>query len=109
VEYEKYGYARYAMVHKGDQRVIGFCGLKFNSEVGMPDIGYRMLPEYWGQGFATEAALAVLEYSRDVLGVEKYFGDVVEENVASIRVLEKLGLRHVDTYQKYGFTVRRYE
>jgi len=109
VEYEKYGYARYAMVHKGDRRVIGFCGLKFEPAAGLPDIGYRMLPEYWGQGLATEAALAVLEYSRDVLHVERFFGVVVEQNVASINVLEKLGLRHVDTYQKYGFTVRRYE
>jgi len=109
VEYKKYGYARYALVHKGDQRVIGFCGLKFEPEAGLPDIGYRMLPEYWGQGLATEAALAVLEYARDVLHLEKFFGEVVEQNVASINVLEKLGLRHVDTYEKYGFTVRRYE
>jgi RimJ/RimL family protein N-acetyltransferase len=109
VEYEKYGFARYAMVHQGDQRVIGFCGLKYVPAVGMSDIGYRMLPEYWGQGLATEAARAVMDYSRDILHVEKIFGEVVEENVASINVLEKLGLRHVDTYQKYGFTVRRYE
>lgn len=109
VEYEKYGYARYAMVHKGDQRVIGFCGLKFIPEFGIPDFGYRMLPEYWGQGLATEAALAVLDYARDVLHLEKIFGEVVEENVASINVLEKLGFRHVDNYQKYGFNVRRYE
>lgn len=109
VEYEKYGYARYALVHKGDQRVIGFCGLKFVPEAGLPDIGYRMLPEYWGQGLATEAARAVIDYARRVLNVEKFFGEVVEQNVASINVLEKLGLRHVDTYEKYGFTVRRYE
>lgn len=109
VEYKKYGYARYALVHKGDQRVIGFCGLKFEPEAGLPDIGYRMLPDYWGQGLATEAALALLEYARDVLHLEKFFGEVVEQNVASINVLEKLGLRHVDTYEKYGFTVRRYE
>ena len=108
-EYERYGYARYAMVHKDDQRVIGFCGFKFEPKAGMPDIGYRMLPEYWGQGLATEAALAVIEYARRVLGVEQFFGEVVEQNVASINVLEKLGLRHVDTYEKYGFTVRRYE
>ena len=108
-EYKRYGYARYAMVHKGDQRVIGFCGFKFEPEAGLPDIGYRMLPEYWGQGLATEAARAVIDYARRVLGVEKFFGEVVEQNVASINVLEKLGLSHVDTYEKYGFTVRRYE
>lgn len=109
MQYEKFGYARYALVHKGDQRVIGFCGLKFEPDEDSADLGYRMLPEYWGQGLATEAARAVLKYARDVLGVERIFGEVVEQNTASINVLTKIGLRHVDTYQKYGFTVRRYE
>ena len=109
VEYEKYGYARYAVVHRGDQRVIGFCGLKYFPEFGMPDIGYRILPEYWGQGLATEAALAVVEYAHEVLKLGKLFGEVVDANAASINVLKKIGLRHVDTYQKYGFTVYRYE
>lgn len=109
VEYEKYGYARYALVHKGDRRVIGFCGLKSIPQEDIPEIGYRMLPEYWGQGLATESALAVLDYARNVLRLDKIFAEVVEENTASINVLEKIGFRHVDTYQKYGFTARRYE
>jgi ribosomal-protein-alanine N-acetyltransferase len=108
-EYEKYGYARYALIHKGDQKLIGFCGIKFEVELGLPDIGYRMMPAYWGKGLATEAVRAVLEYAHDVLGLEKIIGEVVDQNLASSKVLLKMGFRHVDTYEKDGFTINRYE
>lgn len=108
-EYKKYGYARYALVHKSDDRVIGFCGLKFEEEMGLPDIGYRMLPEYWGRGLATEAARATLEYARTELGLGRIVGLAVVENVASNRVLEKIGMRIVATFEEDGFTINRYE
>lgn len=107
--YKKYGYARYALIHKGDQRLIGFCGLKFDLKSGLPDLGYRMLPEYWGQGHGTEAVLAVLDYARDVLGLEKIFAEVVDQNTASNKLLLKAGFCHVDSYKKDGQTIYRYE
>jgi len=108
-EYEKYGYARYALIHKGDQKVIGFCGVKYIPEFDLPDIGYRMLPEYWGKGLGTEAVRAALKYARTELGLNKIIGEVVKENTASNKLLLKVGLRLVDTYEKYGFTINRYE
>ncbi len=108
-EYEKYGYARYALIHKGDQKIIGFCGVKFEPSLGYPDIGYRMLPDYWGKGLGTEAAAAVVNYARDTLGIKKLVGEVVDKNIASNKLLLKLGFSHVDTYQKDGFTIYRYE
>lgn len=108
-EYEKYGYARYALIHKGDQKVIGFCGVKFEPDLGHPDIGYRMMPEYWGEGLGTEAVAAALKYAHEVLGLKKIIGEVVDQNVASNRLLLKVGFRLVDTYEKNGFTINRYE
>ena len=61
-EYHHYGYARWALVDKQTQQVIGFCGLKYEPELNAPDIGYRMLPEYWGKGLGMEASKAALEY-----------------------------------------------
>jgi len=108
-EYEMYGYARYALVHKGDQKVIGFCGVKFEPELGLPDIGYRMMPAYWGRGLATEAVAATLKYAREVLGLERIVGEVVDQNLASNKLLLNLGFRPVDTYVKDGITINRYE
>ncbi|GLP95872.1 GNAT family N-acetyltransferase [Paraferrimonas sedimenticola] len=108
-EYRRYGYARYALVHKGDNKVIGFCGVKYLEDEGRPDIGYRMLPEYWGQGLAYEAAQAAMDYARDELGLTNIMAEAVVENIASNKILTKIGLTLVDTYHRYGFNVNRYE
>lgn len=109
VEYRKYGYARYALIHKADKKVIGFCGIKYEPELGEPDIGYRMLPEYWGKGLAMEAAKAILDYARSVLGLNKIIGEVAIGNIASSKILLNLGFKLVDTYKRDGFTLNRYE
>lgn len=96
-EYEKYGYARYAVVHKQDQKVIGFAGLKFLPEFGEADLGYRMLPQYWGQGLASEMAVSLVVHAFDDLGLKKILGFAMPENPASCRVLEKAGF-HFDKF-----------
>ncbi len=91
-DYQKYGYGRWACVLKANTEVIGFAGLKYLADSHEVDIGYRFLPTYWGQGLATEACRAVLDYGRNRLGLERIIGLVHPENVASVRILEKLGL-----------------
>jgi RimJ/RimL family protein N-acetyltransferase len=56
------------------------------------DLGYRFLPQYWGQGLATEACAASIDFAFQVLGLARVIGLVLAENVASIRVLEKVGM-----------------
>lgn len=107
-EYRRYGYARYALVHKADQRVIGFCGLKYEPSLGAPDLGYRMLPEYWGQGLGREAAAAALHYGQNTLGLDAIMAEVVVENEASRRILIGLGFHCVKTYELEGHQIERY-
>jgi RimJ/RimL family protein N-acetyltransferase len=57
-----------------------------------PDVGYAILPEENGKGYATEAAKGVLEYARKDLGIEDAFGFCAAEDMRSRRVLEKVGL-----------------
>ncbi|MCO7227470.1 GNAT family N-acetyltransferase [Pleionea sp. CnH1-48] len=108
-EYEQYGYARYALIHKEDNRVIGFCGVKYEPDLGAPDIGYRMLPEYWGQGLGYEAASTTLEFAKHTLGLERIVGEVAEENIGSWKILEKCGMQRIDEYEKMGFRIYFYE
>lgn len=93
-DYRNHGYGRLAVVHKKDDKVIGFCGLKYLDDMDEIDIGYRFLPEYWGQGIATEAASACLRHAETNLGLRNIIGLVMAENTASHRVLQKLGFRH---------------
>lgn len=98
-DYEKYGYGRYAVIHKADNKVIGFCGLKFLEDVGKTDLGYRFLPQYWGQGIGIEAAKACLQYGVEQLQIETVFAMAMPENKGSVAILQKLGfveLGHMD-------------
>ena len=90
-DYRKHGYGRLAVVDKSTERVIGFCGLKYLDDLNEVDIGYRLLPEYWGRGLATESGLAVMSHGHEELGLQNIIGLVLPENLASHRVLEKLG------------------
>jgi len=106
-DYEKYGYGRFAVEYKGTGKVIGFCGIKYIEEIGLPEVGYRYLTEYWGRGIGTEAARACVDFARDDLGLKKLVALIIPENQASIRIAEKLGMTRgplihiydVDTYQ----------
>ncbi|QOL51070.1 GNAT family N-acetyltransferase [Massilia litorea] len=71
---------------------IGVCGLAKRDFLDDVDIGYAFLPQYGGQGYAIEAARAVLAHAKR-LGLKRIVATVRPDNSASIRVLEKLGLR----------------
>lgn len=79
--------------HNPDQ-YIGFAGF-LRSEVGDPGLVYGIHPDFCGQGYATEAARAVLDYALRELGFSNIKADVDEPNMASRRVLEKLGMKQL--------------
>ena len=57
------------------------------------NIGYELDPVYWGYGYATEAARAMLAFGFDDLGLHRIRAECVADNVASVHVLQKLGMR----------------
>ena len=93
-DYQIYGYGRFAVIYKSDQKLIGFTGIKYLPEVnGESDLGYRFLPEYWGKGIATESSKMALAYGFKSLQLEKILGFTELKNKASTRVLEKVGFK----------------
>jgi len=79
------GYGEFLVELKEGGDPIGLCGLLFRESLNVSDIGCAFLPKYWRRGYAYEAACAVMEYGRSTLGIS-------EENLASIKMLEKLGM-----------------
>lgn len=110
-DYDTYGYGRWAVVHKEDQKVIGFAGLKYLPEMDETDIGYRFLPKYWGKGIATEVSKPIIKYGFEQLKLERIIGIAMEQNIASWKVLEKIGLRFykIDEYEGDGGAHRWYK
>jgi ribosomal-protein-alanine N-acetyltransferase len=90
-DYATYGYGRFACVWKESGEIVGFCGPKFLPDTQEVDLGYRFLPDFWGRGLATESSLAVIDYARNQLGLRRLVAWVHVDNVASARVLAKLG------------------
>ena len=107
-DFETVGYGRWACVLKNDHRVIGFCGLKYLPDLDAVDVGYRLLPDYWGRGLATEACEASLNFGFAKLHLDQIIGLVHPENGASIRVLEKSGMQADGRFVYDGTPVLRY-
>jgi len=108
-DFDTVGYGRWACVLKDTGAVIGFCGLKYLPELDEVDVGFRFLPEYWGQGIATETSSACIAFGFDVLKLNRILGLVLAENEASIRVLEKCGLTRNGTVTYEGDCALKYE
>jgi ribosomal-protein-alanine N-acetyltransferase len=107
-DYAVHGFGRMACIEKQSGRLVGFSGIKYLEELQEVDVGYRFLPDCWGKGYATESALALMEEARRRFGIERFFGMVQPENVASARVLQKLGLAFERSAVEHGMTMDFY-
>jgi RimJ/RimL family protein N-acetyltransferase len=90
--YQKYGFGLWHTARKTDGMAVGLCGLLRRDILPDVDVGYALLPAFWGMGFAYEATSATLRHGADKFGLERVIGVVSEGNAGSIRVLEKLGM-----------------
>ena len=99
--YERFGLGLLHVARKSDGAAVGMCGLLQRDILPDVDLGYAFLPAYWGGGLAFEAAQATLRYGVQKLGLKRVIGVVSEGNDASIRVLEKLGMRFERMYPMF--------
>lgn len=90
--YREHGFGMYLVVEKGTGSSLGISGLVRRETLPEVDLGFAFLPEHWGRGYALEAAQVAVAEAR-ALGLPRLLAITVPENAASIRLLEKLGLR----------------
>jgi RimJ/RimL family protein N-acetyltransferase len=109
--YKEKGYGLFAVVEKESSRVIGYCGF-YNLSIDGKDeveIGYRLHPSVWNKGMGTEVASAVRDFGFNEMGFDRMISAIEAENIASIRVAEKNGMRHEkDSLFKEQIQVRIY-
>lgn len=95
-QYALYNHGRWAVHTKPGLEFIGWCGLKNRPERDHEiDLGYRFLQSAWGKGYATEAAFACLKYGFETLGLQRIVGRAMPQNLASLKVLEKIGMVYI--------------
>jgi len=89
----RFGFALQALERRTDAQPLGMCGLLRRDSHPDVEIGYALLPRARGQGYAREAAAATLEWAFGILKLPRVVALVAPGNAASIRILEKLGMR----------------
>lgn len=108
--YETQPLAQWAVVEKSTGQLIGLCGflLRSSGNEGEWELAYRFLPAYWGQGLATEAAIACRDIAFQNPAISQIVVLVEASHIASIRVAEKVGLRLQCETQLQGITVLKF-
>lgn len=108
-QYALYNYGRWAVHLKTDLQFIGWCGLKNIPQRDEIDLGYRFKKEFWGKGYATEAAFACIKYGFEKLKLNRIIGRAIPGNIASLKVLEKCGMTFLKEETIDGYPAKTYE
>jgi ribosomal-protein-alanine N-acetyltransferase len=93
--WDEHGFGRWALIDKRTGSLIGWGGLSGLENTGDMEIGYGLGKAHWGKGLATEAATALLKYGFEQLGLDRIVAVTWPGNIASQRVLAKLGMKYV--------------
>ena len=97
--YRRHGFGLNRVALKADDAAIGICGILQRETLAEPDLGFAFLPEFRRQGYALEAAQAVLEHASQVMGLSRVAAILSPQNTASAGLLEKLGFSFERHYQ----------
>ena len=90
---ERLGFGLYLTERKSDGVPLGICGLIKRDSLDDVDIGFAFLPQFTAIGYATEAATATMAYGKNTFGLKRIVGITSRDNVTSIILLEKIGLK----------------
>ena len=91
--YRRHGFGLYLVELKDRKVPIGMCGVLKRESLPDPDLGFAFLPEYWGKGYAFEAASAALDQARDFFKLARILAITNPDNDASIKLLATLGFQ----------------
>ena len=108
--YSRDGFGQWAVIEKASGNLIGECGISVQiiDDTKEYEIGYRFSRQSWGQGMATEAAIACRDFGFTKLKLEKLISLIEAENHQSIRVAEKVGMKLEKESVFHGIPVRIY-
>ena len=87
--------SQFAVIFRGNNELIGYCGFLHQKVDGRNEIeiGYRLHPDYWNRGLASEAAQVVRDHAFRDLNLPKVISLIHPDNIASRRVAEKNGMK----------------
>lgn len=109
--YEMHGYGPWALVQKSSMQFLGYCGLYMQKDVNGRDeieLLYGILRQHWGQGYASEASIAIANLAKSKFNIKRLISLIEPENKSSVRVAEKLGMALERKISRWGKTYHLY-
>lgn len=103
------GFGQFGVFDKTEENLLGYCGLQFLDKTELVEIYYGFFREFWGKGFATEAAKAVLRFGFEQIKLPKIVGVTHPDNFDSQKVLKKVGLNGGGNARFYNMEVVYFE
>jgi ribosomal-protein-alanine N-acetyltransferase len=100
--WEKFGYGVWAIIENRSRRMIGYCGLRYLTDLDETEVLYGLAKEYWGKGIATAVAEAAVQFGFERAGLQRIIALAFPANHASRRVMEKVGLRYKKHVEVFG-------
>ena len=104
--WENRGWAEWVVELRAYGTTLGYCGLEDLDGTGEVEVGYGFAKQHWGRGYATEGGRASLAWGFQNLSLDRIVGVAEHENAASLRVLEKIGMRYEKDGTWYGKPMR---
>ena len=106
--WQKRGYGLWAVELKETDALLGRCGLSYIADTAEVEVDFILDRVYWGKGFATEAGQASMQFGFAEMGLSTIIGIVHPENLASQRVLSKIGLHFVEATEYFGMACYKF-
>jgi len=98
----------FSVILKENGKLIGDCALEQMEEEGAAELGYDFRSDFWNQGYASEAALAVRDYAFDILQLPQLISLIRLGNLVSRRVAEKVGMTFAEEFTRYDICYWKY-
>lgn len=107
-QWQQHNFGMWAVIYKESGHMIGRCGLSFLENTPEVELGYLFDKHYWNKGIATEASVATLKYGFCKAKLERIVAIANPENIASVRVIQKVGMKYQKNAYYYGQDVVKY-
>jgi len=107
--WDKHNFGIWAITDKEKSVLLGRCGLNLIAETTEVEIDFVLAREFWGKGYATEAAKAALVYGFEILKLDRIIALAKPENIASRHVIEKIGMQYKKNTKYWGIVCAYYE
>ncbi|KLA32049.1 GNAT family N-acetyltransferase [Bacillus cereus] len=107
--WEQYDFGVWLLVNRNTGKLLGHCGLRKVKEAGEIEIMYLLAPEYWGNGYASEAVEASIQYAIETMNVKRIIARVKIANENSKKLLRKLGFTYTHDVDHSGRLLSYFE